>query len=75
MIRGDMQYEWFVAAGFAMMEETDLALKWLRHAVEDGFLNFGFLAFHDPHLENLRGTERFKELMSEVKATSTTLRG
>ncbi|MFH1763332.1 MAG: hypothetical protein ABIF09_03980 [Gemmatimonadota bacterium] len=68
-------YEWSrerawatrVAAAFALLGEKKEALDWLEHAVNHGFINYPLLSEGDPWLENIRGEERFKELMVGVK--------
>ena len=60
-------YSWEVASGYALLGETEEALRWLRHAVDRGFINYPFLNEYDPFLENLRGEEAFQELMKHVR--------
>ena len=68
-------YEWCrerlwatrVAAAFALLDEKGEALDWLEHAVHQGLINYPWLSGGDPWLENIRGEERFKELMVRVK--------
>ena len=68
-------YDWFrertwatrVAAAFALLDEREEALNWLEHAVSCGFINYPLFSEKDPWLENIRGEERFKELMARVK--------
>ena len=52
---------------FALIGRNDLALKWLRHAVDRGFINYPHLA--RPHLgmEQLRGERQFEAILAEVK--------
>jgi non-specific serine/threonine protein kinase len=45
----------------------DEAISWVENAIKRGFLNYPFLAQHDPTLEPLRGIDRFQSLMQEVK--------
>jgi TolB-like protein/thioredoxin-like negative regulator of GroEL len=67
--------EWFkertwatrVAAALALLDERDEALDWLEHAVNRGWINYPLLSEGDPWLQNLRGEERFRELMVRVK--------
>ncbi len=58
---------WPVAEIYALVGETEEALKWLEHGVEMGCINYPFLSRIDPWLENIRGEERFKKLMERVK--------
>lgn len=43
------------------------ALHWLEIAVARGFINFPFLAYHDPFVASLRTDSRFGRLMVTVK--------
>jgi len=51
----------------AYMGETDSALGWLKHSLEQGTLNYPFFAIHDYFLRGLRGDSRFQEMMAELK--------
>ena len=56
-----------MAECYALIDEKDEAIDWLEEVVKWGFINYPFLNEHDPHLENIRGEERFKKLMERVK--------
>ena len=43
------------------------ALHWLAIAVDRGFINYPFLARHDPFFEGLRGQPRFQKLLETVR--------
>lgn len=58
----------FLADGYALIGHCDAALRWLRTAVDDGFINYPYLASRDPFLANVRSDPRFAELMRGVKA-------
>jgi tetratricopeptide (TPR) repeat protein len=58
----------FVADGYALIGHPDAALRWLRTAVARGFINYPYLATHDPFLANVRSDLRFTELILEVRA-------
>ena len=55
-----------IAQGFAMAGEPEPAVRWLEIAVERGFINYPFLAVHDPFFEPLRQHPRFKRLLEIV---------
>jgi serine/threonine protein kinase/tetratricopeptide (TPR) repeat protein len=57
----------FLADGHALIGHRDAALRWLRSAVDRGFLNYPYLATRDPFLEALRSDPAFVELMQQVK--------
>ena len=63
----DVEWTWLVADFYSMMNRTEQALSWLKHAVDKGFINYPLLAFHDPFLENIRKEPQFLELMDRVK--------
>jgi TolB-like protein/predicted ATPase/Tfp pilus assembly protein PilF len=58
----------FLADGYALIGDHDAALRWLRTAVAQGFINYPYLATRDPFLANVRSDPRFAELMRGVKA-------
>jgi non-specific serine/threonine protein kinase len=64
----DPELPWFGASTFALAGAKDEALTWLEHAVEKGWINYPLFSAQDPFLESIRGEERFKQLMTEVKA-------
>jgi non-specific serine/threonine protein kinase len=66
--RVDWQYSSLMAGGYALLQEKDQALDWLENAINRGFINYPFIAKHDPFLENLRGDERFEKLLAKAKA-------
>ena len=56
-----------LADGYSLLGHHDAAMRWLRTAVAQGFINYPYLASHDPFLVNVRSDPRFTELMLEVK--------
>jgi non-specific serine/threonine protein kinase len=60
-------YSHHLAGVFALLNEKDEAFNWLEIAMGRGFLNYPLLSQKDPWLDNLRGEERFKRLMEQVK--------
>jgi tetratricopeptide (TPR) repeat protein len=63
----DLEWSYYVADAFALMDEKKEALDWLENAVNRGFISYPFISQHDTFLENIRGEERFKKLMERVK--------
>ncbi len=57
-----------IADGYALIGQTDEALRWIRMAMNHGFINYPFLAAYNPLLANVRSDPRFPPLMLEVKA-------
>jgi len=56
-----------IAQGYAMVGMSERALDWLAIAVDRGFINYPFLARHDPFFAPLRGQARFQKLMETVR--------
>ena len=56
-----------IAQGFALAGMPERALRWLAIAVDRGFINYPFLAQHDPCFANLRGLAQFQQLMEIVR--------
>ena len=57
----------FLAQGYALAGQPDRALHWLAIAVDRGFINYPFLARHDPFFEDLRSDPRFQRLLQTVR--------
>jgi TolB-like protein len=55
-----------VAQGYALAGMPERALHWLAIAVERGFINYPFLAQHDPFFADLRNQPPFQELLARV---------
>ncbi len=56
-----------MAHGYALIDEKEKALDWLENAINRGFIAYPFLSKHDFFLENIRGEERFHNLMERIK--------
>ena len=57
-----------LAQGYAGAGLAEPALRWLRIAVDRGFINHTFLTRHDPAFARLRHTADFATLAAEVRA-------
>ncbi len=55
-----------IACAYALMNDTEQAVKWLTVAAEDGFPCYPLFA-SDANLDNLRGDERFIVLMTDLR--------
>jgi serine/threonine protein kinase/Tfp pilus assembly protein PilF len=62
----DPEWSYYVALALAVLDARKEALDWLENAVNRGFLNYPALA-REPFLQNLRGEERFKELLDRAR--------
>lgn len=56
-----------LAHGYALVGASERALHWLAIAVDRGFINYPFLARHDPFFEKLRNEPRFQKLLETVR--------
>ena len=56
-----------IAGYYAMIDHTDEALNYVEQAINLGYINYPFLAFHHPFYNPLRTNPRFIELMDDVK--------
>jgi TolB-like protein len=57
----------FLAQGFALVGMRAPALKWLKVAADRGFINYPFLARHDPSFKALRRDSKFRELLGPIR--------
>jgi TolB-like protein len=57
----------FLAHGYALADMPEQAIDWLTIAVERGFINYPFIAEHDPILGTLRGNPRFDALIETAR--------
>jgi len=55
-----------IASAYALMNQTELSVKWLQDAADDGFPCYPLFA-NDTNLENLRKNERFIGFMAKLK--------
>ncbi len=56
-----------MAQGYALAGMSERARHWLAIAVDRGFINYPFLARHDPCLAGLRTHPGFQQLMERVR--------
>jgi TolB-like protein/Flp pilus assembly protein TadD len=56
----------FLAEGYALVGVPERAIHWTTIAVERGFINYPFLARHDPCFESIRSDLRFQQLLEAV---------
>jgi TolB-like protein len=60
----------FLAEGFALAGVRESAIRWLKVAIDRGFVNHSFLARHDPSFEALRDDSAFKTLLETARYRS-----
>jgi tetratricopeptide (TPR) repeat protein len=63
----DLQYAYWIAECYAMVDEKERALDWLERDVDLGMINYPLMSELDPFLKNIRKEERFKKLIERVK--------
>ncbi|HEY7612037.1 MAG TPA: protein kinase [Gemmatimonadales bacterium] len=65
MAESDEYWSYLMSAAYALVGETDEALRWLEHAVQvRGWVDHVYFTRHDPFLQSLRPTRKFQELMT-----------
>jgi TolB-like protein/thioredoxin-like negative regulator of GroEL len=57
-----------LAQGYALAGMPDRAIEWLAIAVERGFVNYPFLAHHDPFFAACRGLPEFQRILDVVRS-------
>jgi TolB-like protein/tetratricopeptide (TPR) repeat protein len=57
----------FLAQAYALLGDEERALHWIAVAVDHGFINYPFLARHDPFLRRLADHPTYVELLKRVK--------
>ena len=65
--RGIEFYSRFMADSYALIDEKEEAVNWLRNDMNLGFVNYPYLAEYNPLIENIRGDEQFQELLEEIR--------
>ncbi len=63
----DDMASWWMADGFALIDEKQKALAWLNNGVEQGLMNYPGLSKLDPLLENIRNEPQFADLLNRIK--------
>ena len=63
----DVNWAWILTDLYALINMKQEAYHWLERSITIGLINYPFLSNHDPFIESLRGDDRFKKLMNDVK--------
>jgi len=63
----DPELPFWVAGPLSLIGRNDLALEWVRRALDRGCINYPYLSQTGPFMEKLRGDERFQEMLEEVR--------
>jgi serine/threonine protein kinase len=67
LLGADPQYSWFLAQCYALIDDRDRAIDWIRRAADLGFINYPLLAERDPFLATLRSEPAFKPLIEDIR--------
>jgi tetratricopeptide (TPR) repeat protein len=70
----DDAYSLWMAEGYSVLEEYDLAFRWLNRAIDYGITNILYLTEYDHFLENLRKDKRFDICIKKAKDILESLR-
>jgi tetratricopeptide (TPR) repeat protein len=62
----DHDVSYWLASAYAMEGERDLALKWLRRAIELGNENKAWFE-RDPNWDSLRGDSEYQQIIASVR--------
>jgi non-specific serine/threonine protein kinase len=63
----DPHWPWILADCYALLDQQDLALFWLRKGIEKGFLNYPMIGRWDPLLANVRRHPEFPALLRNLR--------
>ena len=75
LARMDKEFSWWLTDSFALMGDTEEALRWLESAIELGFCNHRFWSEIDPFLAPLRSDPRFQALMDRAREKQRAFEG
>ena len=65
--KSDFTNAWHIVISYSLIGEKEKALDWLEKWITLGCLNYPFISEYDPFLTNIRGEERFKNVMKEME--------
>jgi hypothetical protein len=57
----------FLGQAYAMAGDSERAVHWISVAVDRGFINYPYLARHDPYLRRLADHTPYAELLDRVR--------
>jgi len=63
----DPDLPWLMAGLYSAMKEKDEAFRWLKRAIDRGWINYPLFAEQDPLYENIRNDARFQKLMDRIR--------
>ena len=58
---------WWMGECYAFIDESDLAIDWLKNAFRRGFFNYPYFSKYSPFRRKLDGNPRYQELLGKVK--------
>ncbi len=62
----DDTYSLIMAECYSLLEEKEIAFRWLNHAIDYGITNIPFLTNHDPFLTNLKSDIKFEQSITKA---------
>jgi len=65
--RRDAQFSYLIGGVHAFADLGSEAMDLLSNAVDRGFINYPFMAHHDPLLESIRGEPKFMKIAARAK--------
>ena len=56
-----------MAIGYAICDDKEETLKWIKNSFNRGFLNYNYATKHNLHFRKFDNDERFQSLYSKIK--------
>ncbi len=66
LTRGSDVFPRFAAEAYALAGNEIEAVRWLSVAIRKGFVNYPYLAYHDPFLRRLAGNADFERVLADA---------
>ena len=67
LTRGTDVFPRFAAQAYALAGNVPEAARWVAVAADRGFVNFPYWSQYDPFLRQIRGDERYEQVLAEVE--------
>ena len=67
LTRGADVFPRFAAQAYALAGNVPEAVRWVAVAADRGFINFPYWSQYDPFLRQMRGDERYEQVLAEVE--------
>ena len=63
----DQEVPHTIAQAYASIDDVPEALAWFEKTIDQGMINYPYFSQYDPFLANLRGNERFEQLLERTR--------